>query len=574
METSGVSPDALKVVPTANAQFGDYQWNGALPLANTLKQNPRALAQQLVEKVDVDGISEAPEIAGPGFINFRLKPQFIASMAAQALRDEHLGVAPSSTPRTFVVDYSGPNVAKPMHVGHIRSTIIGDAVARLLRFSGHNVITDNHVGDWGTQFGKLIVGWKKHLDEAALQSDPISEMERLYKLVNARSESDPAVADEARAETAKLQNGDAENLAIWEKLRELSQQQFDEIYSRLGIEFDHTLGESFYNPRLGDIVRELKDKGVARDSEGAVAVFTDGTLPPKDDPFLIQRSGEWKDNPALVQKSDGSALYATTDLATLEYRAQQWHPDEIVYVTDGRQQQHFQQVFNAFRRWHPEYSSIVLSHAWFGTVLGEDGKPFKTRTGEAVRLKDLLDEAEARALGIVREKTPDLSEERQREVARVLGIGSVKYFDLAQSRTSDYVFSWDKMLSMQGNTAVYLQYAYVRIRSIFRRAQEQGIDTNQVLDELTLKEPAELELAKFILRFPLAIETALSDYRINALSDYLFDLAQKFTSFYDACPVLKSDEPLRSSRLALCDLTSQVLKQGLSLLGIETIEQM
>ncbi|HEX8236902.1 MAG TPA: arginine--tRNA ligase [Abditibacteriaceae bacterium] len=557
-DTASVAPDALKVVPTANAQFGDYQWNGALPLAKTLKTNPRALAQQLVEKLDVEGISETPEIAGPGFINFRLKPQFIAQMAAHALQDDNLGVPRTSTPRTVVVDYSGPNVAKPMHVGHIRSTIIGDAIARLLRFSGHNVITDNHVGDWGTQFGKLIIGWKKYLDEAALQSDPIGEMERLYKLVNAQSDSDPTVADEARAETARLQNGDAENRRIWETLRELSQQQFDEIYGRLDIRFDHTLGESFYNDRLNDVVRDLKERGLARDSEGAVIV-------PFDAPPQLQ------DRPLLVQKSDGAALYGTTDLATIRYRIEQWHPDEIVYVVDARQSLHFQQVFEAARLWGCD---AVLRHVSFGSILGEDGKPIKTRSGESVRLKDLLDEAQSRALEIVREKNPDLTDEQQHEVARVIGIGAVKYADLSQNRTSDYIFSWDKMLAMQGNTAPYLQYAYVRIRSIFRRAQEQGIATDRVLDEMVLEQSAEQDLAKFILRFPLAIETALSDYRINALNDYLFELAQKFTSFYDACPVLKSDEPQRSSRLALCDLTSRVLKQGLSLLGIETIEQM
>jgi arginyl-tRNA synthetase len=326
IETDGVSSDALQVVPTANAQFGDYQWNGALPLAKTLKQNPRALAQQIVEKLDVEKHQRSAGNRRAGFINFRLKTDCIARMAAQALADERLGVPHASTRETFRSRFLRPQRrqadARRAHSLHHYRRCGCEAVG-LRRSRG---ITDNHIGDWGTQFGKLIIGWKKHLDEASLQRDPISEMERLYKLVNAHSDSDPAVADEARAETAKLQSGDPENLLIWEKLRALSQQQFDEIYGRLGIDFDYTLGESFYNPRLGDIVRELKEKGIARESEGAVAVFSDGTLPPKDDPFLIQRSAEWKDNPALVQKSDGSALYATTDLATLEYRAQQWHP--------------------------------------------------------------------------------------------------------------------------------------------------------------------------------------------------------------------------------------------------------
>jgi arginyl-tRNA synthetase len=561
IETSGATNDALQVVPTANAQFGDYQWNGALPLAKSLQTNPRVLAQQIVENLDVENFSEAPEIAGPGFINFRLKPQFLGRMASQALADERLGVPTASTQRTVVVDYSGPNVAKPMHVGHIRSTIIGDAIARLLRFVNHNVITDNHIGDWGTQFGKLIIGWKNYLDEENLERDPISEMERLYKLVHAQSQSDSAVEDEARTETAKLQRGNAENRAIWERLRELSQQQFDEIYGRLDIHFDHTLGESFYEEgnRLQDVVRDLKEQGIARDSQGAVIV-------PFDAPPQLQ------EKPLLIQKSDGASLYGTTDLATIRYRIEQWHPDEIVYVVDARQSLHFQQVFEAARLWG--YTDVLFRHVSFGTILGEDGKPIKTRSGESIRLKDLLDEAETRALEIVRDKQPELAEDQQREVARVIGLGAVKYADLSQNRTSDYIFSWDKMLAMQGNTAPYLQYAYVRVRSIFRRAQEQGIETNRVLDELILEQPAELDLAKFILRFPLAIETALSDYRINALTDFLFELAQKYNVFFEHCPVLKSDEPLRSSRLALCDLTSRVLKQGLSLLGIETIEQM
>jgi arginyl-tRNA synthetase len=594
IETSGVSSDTLQVVPTANAQFGDYQWNGALPLAKSLKSNPRALAQQIVKKLDVESISEAPEIAGPGFVNFRLKPQFIGLMAAHVLQDHNLGVPRTSTPRTVVVDYSGPNVAKPMHVGHIRSTIIGDAIARLLRFSGHNVITDNHIGDWGTQFGKLIIGWRAHEYapefEEKLERDPIGTMELLYKEANLQADNDPNVASQARLETywlqtdsdhvqltpdqvqlfgeqvaaiqyKRLEQGEKKNRAIWERLRELSQKQFDEIYGRLDIQFDHTLGESFYEEgnRLDDVVRDLKEQGIARESQGAVVV------PFEAPPQLV-------DKPLLIQKSDGASLYGTTDLATIRYRVEQWNPTEIVYVVDARQSLHFQQVFEAARLWG--YTDVLFRHVSFGSILGEDGKPIKTRSGESVRLKDLLDEAQSRALDIVREKNPDLSEEQQHEVARVIGIGAVKYADLSQNRTSDYIFSWDKMLAMQGNTAPYLQYAYVRIRSIFRRAQEQGILTDRVLDELILQQTAEQDLAKFILRFPLAIETALSDYRINALNDYLFELAQKFTSFYDACPVLKSDEPQRASRLALCDLTSRVLRQGLSLLGIATIEQM
>ena len=372
-----------------------------------------------------------------------------------------------------------------MHVGHIRSTILGDCLARTLRLLGHRVITDNHIGDWGTQFGKLLVGWKKHLDPAALKADPIAEMERLYKLVNAAGEADEKVLEEARQELVKLQGGDEENLRIWREMIALSQKQFDTIYARLGVKFDHALGESFYNPRLKPLVDELLAKGLARESEGAIAIFFD------DIPQL-------KERPALIRKNDGGFNYATTDLATLAYRLETWHPDEIIYVTDGRQQLHFQQVFTAFRRWQavlsegrvtrapnssgeksmglselaPPKNDVKLAHVWFGSILGEDGKPFKTRSGETVKLADLLDEAEERALKIVSEKNPDLPEAQRREIARVVGLGAVKYADLLPNRQSDYVFSWDKMLALQGNTAPYLQYAYTRIKSIFRKAEE------------------------------------------------------------------------------------------------------
>lgn len=569
--TPEVTPDALQVVPCANPQFGDYQFNGALPLAKALRSNPRALAQNILAQLDVADMSETPEIAGPGFINFRLKQEFVERMTAEVLADTRLGVPLTTTPRRVVVDYSSPNVAKPMHVGHIRSTIIGAAIAQLLRFAGHEVITDNHIGDWGTAFGKIIVGWKRHENdadfEAQLQRDPIDCMERLYKEINAvtsNEDKDPTngtpAGDLARAETAALQKGDAANRAIWERIRELSQREFDRVYERLGITFDETLGESFYNDRLGDVVRDLQARGIAQQSNGAVVVHFD--TPPN-----------LTDKPMMVQKSDGAANYATTDLATLQYRMERWHPQEILYVVGAPQNLHFQQLFETARRWG--ITDVQLRHIAFGSILGEDGRPFKTRSGESVKLRDLLDEAERRALEVVREKNPDLSPTQQTEVARVVGIGAVKYADLSQNRTSDYVFAWDKLLALNGNSAVYLEYAYVRIRSIFRKAKAEGLAADlEPLNALHLEHPAELELAKFILSFPLAIETALVDYRLNAISDYLFELAQKFTTFYSACPVVKSDEPLRSSRLALCELTANVLKQGLNLLGIETIEQM
>jgi arginyl-tRNA synthetase len=475
-------------------------------------------------------------------------------------------------------------VAKPMHVGHIRSSILGDCLARTLRLLGHRVITDNHLGDWGTQFGKLFVGWKKHLDPAALKTDPIAEMERLYKLVNAASEADEKILEAARQELVKLQGGDAENLKIWHEMIALSQKQFDTIYGRLGVKFDHTLGESFYNPQLKPLVDELVAKGIARESEGAIAIFFD------DLPQL-------KEQPALIRKSDGGFNYTTTDLATLAYRLETWQPDEIIYVTDGRQQLHFQQVFTAFRKWQsvlsegrtprapeksgrrgtpPSENEVKLAHVWFGSILGEDGKPFKTRSGETVKLADLLDEAEERALKIVSEKNPDLPEAQRRAIARVVGLGSVKYADLLPNRQSDYIFSWDKMLALQGNTAPYLQYAYTRIKSIFRKgnvapaSRLPGTGGTLVL----LSAPEEIALAKHLLNFGLTLEAVAEEYRPNFLCNFLYELAGKFTSFYENCPVLKADDATRASRLALCDLTALVLKQGLDVLGIETVEQM
>ncbi len=569
-------PDAdtsnILVRPCPDPKFGDYQTNALMSVAKERKMNPRQLATDVLAKLDVSEWCEKVEIAGAGFLNFRLKNSAIENALAAAARGEHLFFEKTTQPRTIVVDFSSPNVAKPMHVGHIRSTILGDSLARVLRLLGHNVVTDNHIGDWGTQFGKLLVGWKKHLDRAALERDAIAEMERLYKLINSASETDAAVLEEARRELVKLQSGDEENLRIWQEMIALSQHQFDTIYGRLGVKFDKTLGESFYNPWLKEVVQELRAKDIARESEGALCIFSDGTLPQKDDPFLIQRDGKWQDNPALIQKSDGGFNYATTDLATLKYRIETWHPQEIIYVTDGRQQLHFNQIFVAFRRWHPE-AKIKLAHVWFGSILGEDGKPFKTRSGETVKLADLLDEAEERALKVVTEKNAELPEATRNEIARVVGLGAVKYADLQPNRQSDYVFSWDKMLSLQGNTAPYIQNAYTRVRSIFRKA-ETGAHESARNTAVLLTDPLELTLAKHLLNFGLVLQAVADDYRPNYLCTYLYELAGHFARFYENCPVLKANEPQRSSRLALCDLTALVLKQGLDVLGIETTEQM
>jgi arginyl-tRNA synthetase len=558
-----VLPDAdlagVLVRPCPDPKFGDYQSSALMALAKPRKLNPRQLATEVLARLDVTDLCEPVQIAGAGFLNFRLKLPALSAALDSASRGEHLFFAPATQPRTVVVDFSSPNVAKPMHVGHIRSTILGDTLARLLRLLGHRVITDNHIGDWGTQFGMLLVGWKRELDRAALTADAIAEMERLYKKISAECKENAATLEAARQELVKLQRGDEENLNIWREMIALSQVQFDAIYARLGVKFDHTLGESFYNPRLAGLVVELVAQGIARESEGAKAVFFD------DIPQL-------KEAPALVQKSDGGFNYTTTDLATLAYRLETWQPDEIIYVTDGRQQLHFQQVFAAFRRWHPE-ADLRLAHVWFGSILGEDGKPFKTRSGETVKLADLLDEAEERAFKVVSEKNSELPEAARREIARIVGIGAVKYADLLPNRQSDYVFSWDKMLALSGNTAPYLQYAYARIQSIFRKAD--GTQASQPpAASIQLVQPEEIALAKQLLNFGLTLEAVAMEYRPNFLCNYLYDLAGRYTAFYENCPVLKAEAATRASRLALCDLTARVLKQGLDVLGLEVLDAM
>jgi arginyl-tRNA synthetase len=589
-----VLPDAdvsaVLVRPCPDPKFGDYQSNALMSVAKARKLNPRQLATDVVARLDASPWCEKVDIAGAGFLNFRLKPDVLAAALQAAARGEHLFFSKTTSPRTIVVDFSSPNVAKPMHVGHIRSTGIGDALQRILRLLGHHVITDNHIGDWGTQFGKLLLGWKQILDRPALERDAIAELERLYKVINAECDANPARLEEAKQELVRLQAGAAENISIWQEMIRLSQAQFDTIYGRLGVKFDHALGESFYNPQLGGVVADLLARGVARDSEGAVGVFSDGSLPPKEDPFLVNRDGEWVADPALVRKSDGGFNYTTTDLATVDYRLKTWSPHEIVYVVDDRQSGHFKKLFLTFARWQPEVAKRTkLVHVGFGKILGEDGKPFKTRSGDTVKLGDLLDEAEERAYKVVSEKNTELSEAQRREIARVIGLGAVKYADLLPNRQSDYVFSWDKMLALSGNTAPYLQYAYARIKSIFRKAgesvesQKSSVESQSPIlpstldprpSTLHLAAPEELALAKHFLNFGLVLEAAAEEYRPNFICNYLFELAGHFTRFYENCPVLKAEPAERASRLVLCDLTARVLKQGLESLGIEVVEQM
>ncbi len=557
-----VDPQSIQVVICQESQYGDYMTNSLMGIARQRKLNPRQFATEIKARLELDEYCESIDVAGAGFLNFRLKTEAIGQVLRQAIANGDSLFEKAIHPRTYVVDFSSPNVAKAMHVGHIRSTILGDCLARILKLLGHKVITDNHLGDWGTQFGKLILGWKTQLNQAQLEIDPISEMERIYKSLNAACDADPALYESAKRELANLQAGDEANLAIWKRMISLSQIQFDQIYSRLGVVFDHTLGESFYNGRLKSLVQDFTSSGLAHQHEGAVKIFFDD-LP------------ELKDHPAVIQKNDGAATYTTTDLATLEYRLQHWQPDEIIYVTDGRQQLHFKEVFTAFQRWMPGHR-IKLNHVWFGSILGEDGKPFKTRSGEVVKLSELLNEAEERAQKVVAEKNPNLDQATQKEIARVVGIGAVKYADLLPNRQSDYVFSWDKMLSFNGNTAPYLLYAYTRVRSIFRKLAETGeaFESTSMPEKSRLEAPEEIKLAKHLLNFGFALQAVIADWRPNFLCNYLYDLAGFFARFWEACPVLKAEPPMRQTRLGLCALTGQVLKQGLEALGLETTDKM
>jgi arginyl-tRNA synthetase len=463
-----------------------------------------------------------------------------------------------------VIDFGSPNVAKPMHVGHIRSTVLGDALARIAQFLGHEVVRDNHIGDWGTQFGMVIYGWKNFLDQEALARDPISELVRVYKEANERATADPAIREACRQELVKLQSGDPENYSIWKKSVDLSRQEFERAYELLDIHYDIQRGESFYNDRLPSVVERLLKSGIAEISEGAVCVFF------RDIPELA-------DKPCIIRKRDGGYNYATTDLATVDYRVNDLKADTVWIVTGAPQILHFKQIFEIARR---EGYQADFRHITNGSILGEDRKLMKTRSGENVPLRDVLAEAMARSRKMIEEKNPGLSEVEKTDIAEKIGIGAVKYADLSQYRMTDYIFSWDRMLSLHGNTAPYLQNAYVRIRSIFRKAWHRHLADEDMgwkpmpLDKFVLATPAEINLAKRLCQFAEVVPQVLNDFRPNILANYLFELANSFHSFYEACPVLKSDEPTRSSRLALSDLTGRVLQKGLELLGIKVPEKM
>src|SRR5438552_7502408 len=564
-------PPAGDVSPATDPRFGDYQSNAALVLGKQRGENPRKIADAIVSRLDVAEICEQPNVAGAGFINFTLKREAVEKKIVEMLHDERLGVASVTSPRKIVVDFGSPNVAKPMHVGHIRSTFLGDALARIAEFLGHDVIRDNHVGDWGTQFGMVIWGWKNLLDRESLKRDPIAELVRIYKETNERATKDETVREAVRAELVKLQAGDPENFAIWKQCVGLSLQEFSKAYKLLDVHYDIVRGESFYNDRLPGVVDRLLKKGLAEISDGAVCVFF------RDIPELA-------DKPAIIRKSDGGFNYATSDIATVDYRINDLKRDTLWYVVGAPQTLHFKQIFEIARR---EGDKADFRHIPFGNVLGENRKLMKTRSGENVPLHDLLKEAITRAEKIIADKNPELNEPERKEIAKIIGIGAVKYADLSQYRMTDYVFSWDKMLALHGNTAPYLQNAYVRIRSIFRKnvaaplsrggptgdSRQQSTVATET-DRVTLAEPTELDLAKRLCQFAEVVPQVLNDFRPNILANYHFELANSFHAFYEACPVLKAEEPARSSRLALCDLTGRVLQRGLKLLGIKVPEKM
>jgi len=537
-------------------------------LAKQLGKNPRDFAAEIMEGMDAGSLCEI-SIAGPGFLNFTLKPEAWADLARTQWSSEDLSVMQVESPQTIVVDFSAPNVAKPMHIGHIRSTIIGECLSRVATKIGHKVIKDNHLGDWGTQFGMVTWAWKAGVDQEQLEKEPLQELLRLYRSASDASKEDEAVREECRAELVKLQQGDPENLAIWTQCVELSRKGLNHIYDRLDVRFDHWLGESHYNEALAPLVAKLIEDGHARESDGAIGIFSSESGKPKNDPFKVNRDGEWQDFPMLVQKKDGGFNYATTDIATVQHRVDEWQADQVWIVVDFRQGGHFQQLFDVAGRLG--YDQVNLVHVAFGTILGKDGKPLKTRAGDLPQLKDVLDDAVKAAQVVVNEKSRLESAAEKEALAELIGVNSVKFTELSHHRMSDYVFDLEKMVSLEGDTAPYLLYSYVRARSIFRKLDEE-ISLNG--DHLVLSEKAEIHLVRMLSRYSDQIHQVLGDYRPNLLATYLLEVARAFHSFFEACPVLKSEGQTRESRLILCDLTSKVLKDGLELLAIPVPERM
>ncbi len=564
--SAGLEPEFKPEIRTADPRHGDFQANGVLGYAKARKLNPRAVAQQLVAALP-EGLESQFDvsIAGPGFINLRLKPALLLVWLNDYRTPEQLkaGAATFYQGLRYVVDFSSPNTAKQLHVGHIRGMVIGEAICRLLAFCGARVIRDNHIGDWGTQFGKLIWGYKHLRNEAALATDPLEELERIYKAADAAAKADPATLDAARGELVKLQAGDEGNRALWEKINAISSGAFEEIYRKLDIRFDHQLGESFYNDRLAQVYDELDKAGLAVESQGALVVFH-----PEHPRFNEQ--------PFIIRKSDGAANYASTDLATMLYRVEHFQADAIAILTDARQTDHFEQLWLTTQKWFAATQRRLprFEHVSFGSILGEDGRAIKTRSGDPIKLKALLSEAEERAFAIVTEKSPEFPEDERRQIASAVGIGAVRYADLSQNRSSDYVFSWDKILSFEGNTAPYLLYAVTRIRSIFRRLGVDPADETATAGATAPETDAELTLARKLIGFASVLDLTTQQLRPHFLCTYLYELAGAFSGFYTVDKVIVDDPAVRARRVLLCARTLLVLEAGLHLLGLRTLQRM
>ena len=549
--------EKINIENSTKKEFGDFQTNFAMMNSKAIGKNPREIASTLVENFKENDLIEKLEIAGPGFINIHLKNNFLNN-ELKKIDNEKYDFSFLNVDETVIIDYSSPNIAKRMHIGHLRSTIIGDAIKRILDFIGFKTISDNHIGDWGTQFGKLIVAYNKWLDKEAYETDPIGELERIYVLFSDEAKKDPTLEDVARNELRKLQMGDEQNNKLWKEFIEISLKEYNKVYDRLGVKFDHYFGESFYNDLMPDVLEELKEKNIAKEDQGALVVFFE----------------EDKLPPALVQKKDGSFLYATSDLATIKFRKNELNVDKAVYVTDERQQNHFKQVFEISEMLGEPYN-YEKSHVYFGIMRFGDGMIFSSRSGNIIRLVDLLDEAKKQVKSVIDEKNPNIPEDEKEKIAEIVGTGAIKYFDLSQNRTSDILFTWDKVLSFEGNTGPYLQYTYARIQSILRKLKEENISVEN--NDIILNDmfDIERELAVALLRFPQTVVKSYETYRPNIIADYLFDTAKLFNNFYNSKSILKeTDKKVMDARILLAQKTASILKQGLNLLGIETVDRM
>ena len=549
--------EKVDIQNSTKREFGDFQTNFAMVSSKLIGKNPREIASTLVDNFKENDIIEKLEIAGPGFINIYLKNNFL-NEELKKVENEKYDFSFLNTDKTIIIDYSSPNIAKRMHIGHLRSTIIGDSIKRTLQFLGFHTLADNHIGDWGTQFGKLIVAYKNWLNKKSYEEDPIGELERIYVQFSDEAKKNPALEDEAREELKKLQLGDEENQKLWKEFIDISLKEYNKIYDRLGVNFDYYYGESFYNDMMPAVLEELKEKGIAREDQGALVVFFENDKLP----------------PAIVQKKDGSFLYTTSDLATMKFRKDELNVDEAVYLTDDRQQNHFKQVFEIGEMLGEPYN-YKKTHVVFGIMRFGDGMIFSSRSGNIIRLVDLLDEAKTQVKKVIDEKNPNIPEEEKEKIAEIVGSGAIKYFDLSQNRTSDITFTWDKVLSFEGNTGPYLQYTYVRIMSIFRKLKEENINVENKDVILENMNGVERELAVELLRFPQTVVKSYESYRPNIIADYLFDIAKLFNNFYNSNSILKEEnKKVMDARILLAEKTAFILKQGLGLLGINTVDRM